>query len=72
MKQRTISLALAALLLGAAMISCSDAAEQTQQQTNAPQSEAVVTEAPSIYDNLPKEDFGGYEFRVLNNTSNFA
>ena len=72
MKQRTISLALSALLLGAAMISCSDAAEQTQQQTNAPQSEAVVTEAPSIYDNLPKEDFGGYEFRVLNNTSNFA
>ena len=31
MKQRTISLALSALLLGAAMISCSDAAEQTQQ-----------------------------------------
>lgn len=73
MKHRMISLAMTALLLGASMISCSDAAEQTKEPvTTAGATEGVVTEEPSIYDNLPKEDFGGYEFRILNNTSNFA
>lgn len=73
MKHRMISLTMAALLLAGAMMSCSDAADPAKDTvTTAGVTEGVVTEAPTIYDNLPKEDFGGYEFRVLNNTSNFA
>ncbi len=73
MKNRIFTFSLAALLVASALVSCSDAAEdKSSADTTAAASEEVLTQAPTIYDNLPIEDYGGYEFRILNNTSNFA
>ncbi|MBQ7301317.1 MAG: carbohydrate ABC transporter substrate-binding protein [Clostridia bacterium] len=72
MKHR-ISASIAAALLISALASCGDAASpETKDTGTAPAVTEAVTAAPTIYDDLPKEDYGGYEFRVLNNTSNFA
>ena len=66
--------ALAALLLLGTMTAC--AGDQTEQQQgtldNGTQVTAAVTAEPGIYDVLQAQDYGGYEFRILNNSSNFA
>lgn len=72
MKSRIPAAALAALMAVSVLASCSDASGKTAVTTNAVTEEHPVTQAPSIFDDLPKDDYGGYEFRILNNTSNFA
>ncbi len=67
--KRSISL-FCALIVAATVISCG---ETTSQPVVTDKGDIVTTEAEtSIYDSLPQADLGGYEFRVLNNTSNFA
>lgn len=73
MKTRISSFALSALMIASVLASCGDAAvTETKDSGTAPAVTEAATQAPTIYDNLPREDYGGYEFRVLNNTSNFA
>ncbi|WP_289466314.1 hypothetical protein, partial [Klebsiella pneumoniae] len=40
--------------------------------TAAKDTTAGISAEPSIYDVLQAQDYGGYEFRILNTTSNFA
>ncbi|MGM9626246.1 MAG: hypothetical protein ACI3XM_11145 [Eubacteriales bacterium] len=66
---------LCALLVTAASVSCGgapDTVPQTGTDTGAGQEETTQTAETSVYDSLKQEDFGGYGFRILNNTSNFA
>lgn len=73
MMQRVSALTLAALLAAASLWACGDAPAAEAQHTSAvTAAEGTQTDAPTIYDALPVQDYGGYEFRVLNNTSNFA
>jgi len=59
MKHRISSFALAALMAASALASCGDAAvTETKDSGSAPTVTEAVTQAPSIYDNLPKEDYG--------------
>ena len=68
---------LASLLTGSACISCSKTPEETKSAETVPESapdtvaEAVdetETEDPYIYDDLPDEQFNGYNYRVLSGT----
>ena len=73
MKKRISTFALAALMITSALVSCADAAEdKTSADTTAAVTEGTAAPQPTIYDDLPEADYGGYEFRILNNTSNFA
>ena len=73
MKRRITAAALAALTLTGILASCGDTSE-TVSQTQAVQTSGLSTEAaePTIYDVLTPNDYGGYEFRILNNLSNVA
>jgi len=66
--------ALAAALLIGTMTACGDTdTEQLgTQDTAAKDTTAGISAEPSIYDVLQAQDYGGYEFRILNTTSNFA
>jgi len=75
MKQKRImAAALAAALLIGTMTACGDTdTEQLgTQDTAAKDTTAGISAEPSIYDVLQAQDYGGYEFRILNTTSNFA
>lgn len=65
---------LCASAVPALMTACADSAQTPQNDTAPATDTTAVTEtaAPSIYDVLPEKDYGGYEFRVLNNISDFA
>lgn len=72
--ERLTAAALAAVLLIGTMTACGDAGttQQSETQTAAVQETETVSTEPSIYDVLQAQDYGGYEFRILNNISNFA
>ncbi len=74
MKQtRLTAAALAAVLLIGTVTACGDTdTEQQGTQAAEVQNTAADTAEPSIYDVLQAQDYGGYEFRILNNISNFA
>ena len=64
---------LALLTVGGLLAACGDAAgTAAETQNSGAVQDTTAAEEPSIYDVLEKKDYGGYEFRVLNNTSNFA
>lgn len=69
---RTAAILLTALTLGAAVSCGSSDPGTTADTTAAPVGTETTTAEPSIYDVLPEKDYGGYEFRILNNISNFA
>ena len=73
MKHRLSAFALAALLAAASLWSCADTpASDGGVSDTTPTTDGTQTAESSIYDVLPEQDYGGYQFRVLNNTSNFA
>ncbi|MFA6948011.1 MAG: extracellular solute-binding protein [Eubacteriales bacterium] len=68
-----LSLILCALLLAPALVSCgndSSAAVTTASTTAAGETTAAAQD--DIYSSLASSDFSGYEFRILNNESDFA
>ncbi len=69
---RIAALILSALTLAAVSSCGSDTTSENTDTTSAAVNTAQTTEAPSIYEVLPEQDYGGYEFRILNNISNFA
>ena len=73
MKHRLSAFALAALLAAVSLWSCADTpASDGGESDTTPTTDGTQTAESSIYDVLPEQDYGGYQFRVLNNTSNFA
>ena len=75
MINRILSAKILSVLLVILLVSCggpsgSPSGADTAADVTA---DAVIAETETdIYADLPKSDFGGYEFRILNNISNFA
>ena len=80
MKFTKITALLLVLCMMLSMVACADgtddaATDDTNAKTadvDAGDTEAETEDAAVLYGDLPTGDFGGYEFRMLNNTSNFA
>lgn len=72
MFKRSVSAAFAALLVAASAASCGESADQPASVTTASQETETAAAETTIYDTLPQADLEGYEFRVINNISNFA
>ncbi len=78
MKTRIFCLLLAAMMTLTLIASCSGGEKKTDAQTTAAGNTPVATETeppetePSIYDDVPTGDFGGYTFRIMNATLSWA
>ncbi|MCR5264484.1 MAG: hypothetical protein K6D94_11450 [Clostridiales bacterium] len=72
MPRRLLTAASAAILAVSIISSCGESAAQPAVTTELSLNEETVSAETTIYDSLPQADLGGYEFKVLNNISNFA
>ncbi len=77
MKNRLLLAKILSLLLVVLLVSCGGASKPPSEADPdadlATDDTAVDVETEAdIYADLPKSDFGGYEFKILNNISNFA
>lgn len=67
------SLLILTLLSASLLSSCGGStAKPAETSTAAAQTETETAAETTIYDDLPKADLAGYNFRILNNISNFA
>jgi len=78
MKLKKITVVLLALCITFSVIACADSsvpdddAELKSVDGDTGDTESVTDDSALLYEGLPTGDYGKYEFRLLNNTSNFA
>jgi len=85
MKKRLLSVRLLSVLMSVVLLSCfcavaaacggspkPPAGTDSAADPAADDAAAAAETEPDLFADLPKDNFGGYEFRILNNISNFA
>jgi hypothetical protein len=70
---RLCGLLLCLIVFVSLLSGCSDnSVDETTGTTETDAGTSAVPEEDKLYDNLPTGNYDGYEFRILNNISNFA